>query len=939
MLPSFPSRSVILLMIISFLFFYASSYGQQVTQITNGESTFADANYEAPLILSGIGYYTTYLDDRIHIRELDTNAPVYVTSFQLCEKEVIRWIVIDETIIYVTYYSLIVEDILGETSEEYFFREDLNEDLGSTSISANNARGLVRISYTGADQLLFDLTNRHFIDEEILNLRYVTSQFLYHISPTIDRHFIRKNRVTFESDTILSNYSNLGGLSIRNTDNYYLLTEEYPFMMIDSEDNITTFDLVQNENFRNGIETNVGTVIFIETIPGAKVFHTLDRTTGGLLTQDTFNFDRKLIPIDAYDTRIYLETGSQFEEFYGYIDYPYTEIILFDESYSAFSNHHITVNQDLLIINRYTDEYENVTTIVEKATNEFTQTIFNTSDLFLDNELDIVDTEAGVRFLVNESTGRAVYGFDDQNNTINLISRIENKRGLGTSVQKNQDSYLILDDHSLHDRFEYTHPITNELLFHQVEGIIHGTVIPYDGNYFYIRNQNYENQNQDFILDFVMLNPTTGEVTLIEEDFFYPSSMSSFPNINFDNQKFGFKSIYDTNIVFDLRNKITLFSDPTTRILLENIYFESQDYFFSRTSGFNPDHYRISKSDYSDRTLIYQENIEKFLPIDSNSFLAIYADKIYWVDNDQVTFISTDPSYAPDRIAFRNQKLYFTKFDGINGFIKTQDLNTGEMTNTTVEGFPYLIVGDHILSTATFSPPYTITSTNLTSGESYSTLLLDVNIFPFYYTNDKIYQLEREAGVISILNTKLEFIGSIDAAPLKNASWEILSPFNASPVIFQLEKPNIENQYTNLPDYSLLVLDPETDAISEHFGCDDELRFNEAFTLDPISYMLLRTPEEGYQVHRVVLSSLTTATDDLTAESTPKIIISPNPTYGLIQLDQTVQTVTVFNNIGIIMQEYKGVQELNLSRLSAGIYYLKISSENGNTQIQKVVKI
>ncbi|MGK0233338.1 MAG: hypothetical protein ACI9VJ_000615 [Salibacteraceae bacterium] len=70
------------------------------------------------------------------------------------------------------------------------------------------------------------------------------------------------------------------------------------------------------------------------------------------------------------------------------------------------------------------------------------------------------------------------------------------------------------------------------------------------------------------------------------------------------------------------------------------------------------------------------------------------------------------------------------------------------------------------------------------------------------------------------------------------------------------------------------------------------------------------------------------------------INVYPNPTNGLITItsEQQISTIDIFNIIGQKISKIKNQSEVNLSSFDAGIYFLKINDDSGNSEIHKIIK-
>jgi hypothetical protein len=68
--------------------------------------------------------------------------------------------------------------------------------------------------------------------------------------------------------------------------------------------------------------------------------------------------------------------------------------------------------------------------------------------------------------------------------------------------------------------------------------------------------------------------------------------------------------------------------------------------------------------------------------------------------------------------------------------------------------------------------------------------------------------------------------------------------------------------------------------------------------------------------------------------------IYPNPTNGLLTINSTssISEITVYNNLGQQLFTSEKTNQVDISTLSEGIYFVKIKDKNGQTETKKVVK-
>lgn len=911
---------------------------QDIVQLTSGESQQYDSNFEQFFNVEGVGHYSSYIDDRVNIFNSDTDEKVYESSFDMCENEIVRWIIAGDEVIYISYQSIIIEHILDGTMEEYMLEYSSEEDF-NISLSASAYRGVLSIGvFPGPINIYFDIEKRHFLDDPIWGHVYTTKDYFYRsYNGFSGKQFVRINRNTFEIDTILSNFSTDGGI-VKSDDKHYFLTEDYPMMVIDSNDNIKTYEF-EHGRLNSGIETSTGRLVLAELIAGGTVLYEMDITTSELVRQDTIWSDSGIILLDSYQDRLYVEYSTQFDESYGYMDYPYTEVEVFPFELEHFHDYFNIKSQNLFAILTSNSEYFRKLIIVEKSTNEIIEFQFETSHLFLDLEFEIIDTGEGVRLIVNEEKGKTVYSYDDESNSITKLNSIANKRGLGTEVRKNGDSYLIATEHSLHHGFEYIDPNTNELVYHEVDGIIHGEVIPYNDKYFYIRNQNYNGIDEDFYLDYVMFDPITEEIKLIKEKFFYPKITHSFSNINFSQVKYGFTSVFNTNLFFDLDKEIELSFDPITKELMDRIYFESDNYYYSstkNTSSSDPKHYRIDKNDYENRELIFEDDNYSLVKLDENSFAATLPDKVYYVNDNQVITLDPPAMFNINAVRLVDTKVFLFGYTTTSTILKTYNIETGAESNIEIEGYVVDFVGEYIISYLTFEPPYETLSTHLESGNTYSRIS-DELYSRLYRTDTSIYILNNELNEINVLNPKWEEINTIDASILNNTSLQLISDPYELPLAYRAIRPWMPIPYKDVPDYSLVIFDPRTEKISEYFDCDSELRFHKAFDFGETSTMLLRTEDQGYQVHSVSLPeyvSIPVVEEDGPLES---IIISPNPTNRYVDINIEYDKAILFNSIGQALGQFQNEKIIDFANQPNGVFYLEVTKD-GKVFTSKIIK-
>ena len=929
------SRLLSVLVLVFLFGCNCSLHGQEVLQITNAESQQFDANYEEPFNIEGIGHYTSYTDDRVKVYHMDTKEKIYETSFDLCELAIVDWFINGQNIIYISYQSILFEHILTGAKEEYFFG-DPQEDFVNPNLRATQFLGIIRIDdFQEPKTLQFDIKNRRFLDEVMSNHVFTTPEYFYHTTGFFgDSHFIKFHRSTYESDTLLSNYTPQG--NVRSEEKHYLLTVEFPVMVIDQNDELKTYNFAHG-TISNGIETSTGSLILAEHFSGGTIIYEFDIANSILVRKDTILSLLRINLIDTHHDRLYVKYSSQYINFYGYMDRPYTDVKVMTQKLKSFTSEYLLEYEDILVIEHNDGAYLREILLVDKITGNILKHPFETSALYLDDEIEILSTEEGLRFIVSEEAGRSIYEYDSSTKDISFITTIDNKKGLGSSIQKNGDSYLIINEHSLQSGFEYIHPITKELKFHQVEGVICGDVIPFEGKYFYLSNRNFSGQNENYQLDFIRFDPENEEMVFLEEDYFVPKS-NFYTNIASGYLRFGFVSINYTPLIFDLRKLIKISEDQEIVDLIGGIYFESEDYFYTSTGvSINKKHYRVDKSDYNNQELIYELSYRRILPYAENSFVAIFPNEAYYVEDDKVTTIIAPENFNSNYTGISDTKLILRGFTATSTIVKLYDLNSDEEFEAEVEGFAFDFVGDYIISVNSFEAPFEFISTHNETGDTYFKTSND----PYsrvYKTDTTIYTLNKELDKIQIINPKWETLSAFDANLLANASVRLVSPPNTLPIVYKTQTSISENINRNIRDYNLWILDPRTNTTSNYFECESDLRFSNAFDLGPTSTMLLRTEDEGYQIHEVSLPEYGPVAIDDPIANFESFRISPNPTQGIVTIDKAYELAYLINSVGQQLEVFQNKPVINLERYPNGIYFLNILLNSDQNYTSKIIK-
>lgn len=69
-------------------------------------------------------------------------------------------------------------------------------------------------------------------------------------------------------------------------------------------------------------------------------------------------------------------------------------------------------------------------------------------------------------------------------------------------------------------------------------------------------------------------------------------------------------------------------------------------------------------------------------------------------------------------------------------------------------------------------------------------------------------------------------------------------------------------------------------------------------------------------------------------------LVYPNPTDALLNImsKQPIYKISVFDILGQLLETNRNANQIDLSKVNAGVYFLEIEDENGNSQTQKIMK-
>jgi len=102
---------------------------------------------------------------------------------------------------------------------------------------------------------------------------------------------------------------------------------------------------------------------------------------------------------------------------------------------------------------------------------------------------------------------------------------------------------------------------------------------------------------------------------------------------------------------------------------------------------------------------------------------------------------------------------------------------------------------------------------------------------------------------------------------------------------------------------------------------------------EPLSY-LVDFCEGGMETCEIILANST-------LESKKEVNIFPNPTNGVLQISiekEELKSIRIFSAMGVFVTDFIRTNSLDVSNLEEGIYFLELTSENGDRIVKKIVK-
>ncbi|WP_415326926.1 T9SS type A sorting domain-containing protein [Chryseobacterium sp. MMS23-Vi53] len=124
--------------------------------------------------------------------------------------------------------------------------------------------------------------------------------------------------------------------------------------------------------------------------------------------------------------------------------------------------------------------------------------------------------------------------------------------------------------------------------------------------------------------------------------------------------------------------------------------------------------------------------------------------------------------------------------------------------------------------------------------------------------------------------------------------------------------------------------------IGGDFVSDGAATFSD-LAIDKVNnYLVLAYSQSGTKVKRISLSTL--AVNDIQTQNT--IGIYPNPTKGAVNIktNSKIKSVEVTNTVGQIVSTKSSEQQVDLTNVPSGIYFVKAVFGGGNTIVKKVIK-
>lgn len=179
-------------------------------------------------------------------------------------------------------------------------------------------------------------------------------------------------------------------------------------------------------------------------------------------------------------------------------------------------------------------------------------------------------------------------------------------------------------------------------------------------------------------------------------------------------------------------------------------------------------------------------------------------------------------------------------------------------------------------------------------------------------------------SVNNILDPKLDFT-TMQLESLSHEGRVIIT--NENNVDFVFDDINLIDSTSDEPNshgFIAYKIKPKNDVVLGdvfYNTADIYFDFNEAITTNTVSTEIVNT----------------LSTEEFVTKT---IQLYPNPTNGILNIisNNQVSDITIYNEIGQTVFSQKNKNILNISKLATGIYFLRISDENGFSEIKKIIR-
>jgi len=303
-----------------------------------------------------------------------------------------------------------------------------------------------------------------------------------------------------------------------------------------------------------------------------------------------------------------------------------------------------------------------------------------------------------------------------------------------------------------------------------------------------------------------------------------------------------------------------------------------------------------------------------------------YTGKVYSVDDDtgnKTEYASTGGGYANNIIFNSNDELFITEPFMDKIFIKNSAADASVYVDININPNSFAIDSNGDLYLSSNSKVVKINS-DLTLSD-YATGFLYAEGMAFD-SNDNLYLADRsDRKLYKILPDGTK---TVVASNIENIRGVAVDPN---------DKVYFTKKQTYPAEKKILKYDPLTNTITDFVTTN--LETPRHIAIDNLGNMYVA--DRGSEtIIKISDPSLLDTTAITTEEQLTTFTIYPNPVTDIliIESNTTINNLSIYNELGQLLLKTNKTYTLDISTLTNGIYYLKITNKTGNIEIKKIVK-